>query len=129
MTGFSSLSMPWDDMTYEAFVEGCEACERRVMVEDVNLFDRVKSVLQKDYSKNGARGIALSSDIPELGLRRGDRLEPSLENPCLESLLNSEFKPGNLVFWRRSEETTCRRRNPLWNSELGITPQLFILID
>ena len=37
--------------------------------------------------------------------------------------------PLHLVCWRRSEETLCTHRCPLWDIDIGITPSKTIAID
>ena len=52
-----------------------------------------------------------------LGLRRGDRLEPSLLLPDV-AMVDSMHGAGRLTFWRRSEETLTRHRCPLLTAGL-----------
>ena len=60
-------------------------------------------------------------DLPDLNLRAKDRLEP---HPLLMDVdlfdRVAQF-PYRALFWRRSLETRCRHRNPLWDPEIGIT--------
>ena len=76
----------------------------------------------------GSRGRALRFAIPELGLREGDRLEPSDVLPNIRHFeyLSSQL-PVTVVFWRRENDTLALHRNPLFRTDLGITIQCFAI--
>ena len=90
----------------------------------------IRAALQYDRRKKGSRGRALIVDLPRLGLRRGDRLEPGPD--LVDVALFDSLEPGpacNVTFWRRSLETMVRRRNPLFSEETGITPDKVFMPD
>ena len=66
-----------------------------------------------------------------MGLRSGDRLEPSPSLPDVGQVftLSSAELPLHVVFWRQSENTLVLHRNPLWDEELGITPSRSLTVD
>ena len=76
----------------------------------------------------GARGRALTTDLPELGLRASDRLEPSPTLPDIGSL-EHETAPIDVVFWRRSEESLVRNRNSFWKASIGINAANHLTVD
>ncbi len=61
--------------------------------------------------------IVFENDLPELGLQKGDRIEPSweMQNTADAHKQPTEY-PMAIQFWRRSEETRARHRNPLFDS-------------
>ena len=74
----------------------------------------IRSLLHYDKSNasNAIRGRCLLGDIPTMGLRKRDRLEPSVELPDTGDLHDGVL-PLVQTFWRRSEETMVRHRSPL----------------
>ena len=71
---------------------------------------------------SGPRGRALDADIPALGLKKHDRLEPwtGLQDigDEFDQLQPTEARPVRVCFWRRSEETATRHRSPLLDTGL-----------
>lgn len=91
-------------------------------------YPRLRALLHPDRRSSGARGLALSAGVPELNLLKGDRLEPSAELPITARFF-SQRRPFVASFWRRSQETWARRRNPLFSQETGVTPAGTMTID
>eukprot|EP00959_Pyramimonas_sp_CCMP1952_P309829 6483375-Pyramimonas_sp.AAC.1 len=57
--------------------------------------------------------------VPDVGIRKGDRLDPSpdmLDTQQFDDI--SEF-PITLVFWRPTANERCYHRNPLLNATIG----------
>jgi hypothetical protein len=73
--------------------------------------------------------VALTRDIPELQLEVGDRLEPSSELPVVSKLDDVSHFPMQVVFWRRSLESLCRHRSPLFCAATGLDPVSCITVD
>jgi hypothetical protein len=75
-----------------------------------------------DKRPYGKKGRVLANAIPELMLEAGDRLEPG---PLLADVAAFEqlTPPFSVCFWRVSEETHARHRNPLFSSATGISLQ------
>ena len=70
-------------------------------------------------------------DFPSLGLVVGDRLEPTKEHWDLAMIdVRNELPSGGLqlLFWRDSEETVTRHRDPLFGESTRLTPN-HMLID
>ncbi len=122
VSGISPVSSPWEANTHADYEAACARCERVVRVDAVAHTNLVR-VLKYDRREKGSRGLALSTDIPQLGLVAGDRLV-SFGNVFDVGKFSqvAEF-PVEAKFWRRSCETLVRMRNPLFDSALGITVQ------
>ena len=110
------------------------ACARAEI--HVELTRRTRAIcvdaLRYDRRNDGAHGLALTRDIIELGLRRDDRLEPS-EHLLDISLLREVPLEGDdtikVVFWRSSNESLARHRNPILDAEIGLSPKRALSID
>ena len=131
--GLSVLSLPWPEKDFADYNAACEACEHWVVIPNADMHTRIRAALRYDKSKGrsdkkDARGRALVTAIPELGLQQGDRLEPHAGLP--DVALFDKLPPGSRVlFWRRQAETMCRRRNPLFSTETGIVPNRVLMQD
>ena len=68
----------------------------------------------------GSRGRALSEDFDELGIQRGDRIEPTAAFPNIHDL-SVDSAPREVVWWCRAAESITRRRNPLFCKESGVS--------
>ena len=126
--GLSALGAGWHTRTFDDYLEACSRCEITVHVTGVNDLVLIRGSLRYDRRARGPRGRALRRALPALGLKRGDRLEPTLEHPDVDWVDTAEV-PCTLLFWRRSEETIARRRCPLFNKNLGIVPQRCFGLD
>ena len=73
--------------------------------------------------------ICLPGQINGRQLRRNDRLEPSRAFPDVGKLDCVDSFPLEIVFWRPSQETLTRHRNPLFDREIGITPKQSLVAD
>jgi hypothetical protein len=120
LCGFSALSMPSPKKSLGHFLAGCTACERVVLVSSIPLQRRITAALEYDKRDKGNKGRALVSPIPELSLEIGDRLEPG---PLLDDVAAFErgTPPFSVCFWRCSEETVAKHRNPLFALETGVS--------
>jgi hypothetical protein len=99
----------------------CERCEIRVLISTPAQQKSVVDVLRYDKRKEGVRGRALTQGLPELGLRLDDRLEPSDPVPDV-GLFDECAVPFQATFWRCSEESLTRHRNPLFAAaETGLS--------
>ncbi len=69
--------------------------------------------------------------VPELGLVKGERLETHPRMPDVgEGFDKSEPSPDfRVLFWRRSLETSVRRRCQLFSRETGIVPDVALVVD
>ena len=131
ITGLSPVSLPWPIKTFADYQAACASCERWVTLTTMSLLYRVRAALAYDKRKctEASRGRALTIDIPELGLVKGDRLEPHPNMPDVGVIDGFKTAPVTLLFWRRKEETQARHRNPLFDADLGITPEEILVPD
>jgi len=67
--------------------------------------------------------------VPSASLLRGDRLEPSEFTPDIGEAFDRMVPPIRAIFWRPSEESLTKHRNPLFSEEYGVTPQSCIQVD
>ena len=117
LEGYSPLGMPCAETTQEEYEAACRACELEVLVPDQATLEELRASLEDDRRPDGARGRGLLRDLPRLGLLKGDRLEPSLVLPDV-CLVDNWQGACRLTFWRRSNETLARHRNPLLTAGL-----------
>jgi len=110
--GNSVLGLRWPCNTDDDYDRACDRCEVVVRLTGATKA-LVLECLRYDKRDSGAHGRALSRDIEALGLRANDRLEPSAVLPDVSKLADLET-PATVVFWRCSEETLTRHRNPLF---------------
>ena len=104
--------------TYDA---ACRACELpRVFSNDQ--LGTLRENLCFERGKKGIMGLGLQCDIDTLNLARRDRLEPTSQMPD-HGAINDMVGPVSLLFWRRSSETSVRRRCPIMCSELHLGPE------
>ena len=110
--------MAWEPKTPEHWELACTQCEHLIEPLTAQTCMHLRTVLEHDMRKDGAKGLALKENVPALGLKKGDRVEPTLQRLDASDFLNGE-PPSSVLFWRRSEETLALRRNPLLSEELG----------
>jgi hypothetical protein len=126
--GHTCVALAWlqnDEGEYEA---ACQRCEVRVRL-DADSKAIVLALLRPDKRKDrGAHGLALVAPVPALGLHADDRLEPSPNLPDVGALADADV-PIDVVFWRTAEETLTRHRNPLFCTDLGLSPKHSLTID
>eukprot|EP00971_Amphidinium_carterae_P325507 6455799-Amphidinium_carterae.2 len=111
-SGLASLEdTVFDPLLPSDYLASCEECE--IDLEDVTpkQWDDIKLLLQEDKKKQGARGLSLSKAYHPLGVKKGDRVEPTASQPDWAALFHSP--PTRLHLWRRGSESFARHRNPL----------------
>ena len=120
--GISPLSLPWAEKEWEDYCEACEACEVWVVCDTEDLHRTIKASLAYDKRRDGNRGRCLKQNIPEVGLLKGDRLEPHLGMVDTSLFDTSAPSPTlRLLFWRRSKENLsgegarCFHHSQVWS--------------
>ena len=130
---FSPLAMPDPPKTFDVYNSACERCEIWTPVLDWRCFWQMRGSLKQDRREQGPRGRCLIVDMPELGLLKSDRLEPSVDLSdiyVIDAYTRESYVPQSFLFWRRSEETHTRHRCILFNdAELGITLYKSLAMD
>ena len=115
--------LPWAETSATDYSEACDLCEIPVTLANRQAHARVRGRLAFDRRKDGLRGRGMVDNLPEYGLLRGDRLEPTETCPDIgahfDELASGPF-PVTVVFWRRTQETMARHRCPLM-SVPGVT--------
>jgi len=132
LSGLNALGgLPFERKTHAEYEAACRLCEIRVplRVDDRPTLMRIRAALSYDTRTYGSLGRALDVPLPDLHLRKGDRLEPTVELGHTAAIDNDNICPIELVFWRRSQETSVRHRNPVFIEELGLTPSLSLASD
>ena len=122
--GISPVGLPWGLKDLARYEEACAAMEVRIKVMSTTDMQLLLGALVYDKRTRGFRGRALSMDV--IGLRRGDRLEPSRECPNAGLLDYMDIPPGGLelVFWKHegSDNAMIVHRNPLLSAATYLHP-------
>ena len=124
--GWSPLDSPHRTTTHADYEQSCRDCEIDVTFRTTRELSLLRGSL--GYDRKHARGRALLVDLVEFNLMTGDRVEITESMPYL-SLLDKATPPVTVRFWRRSGETRVRRRNPLFDAEVGVTVDRCIVFD
>ena len=117
--GFSPCGMPAPKKTMEHYEAACAACEIRTVLQPADV-PLVRARLEYEKRQGQSRGRVLQEDLPQFGLLKGDRLAATVEHPNIASLAPEEA-PRVVLWWRKSNETVTRFRNPLFRKGTGVT--------
>jgi hypothetical protein len=129
--GLSFENLVWAINNDQDYFDACDRCEHAVRLLCDADQKSVVSCLRYDKRPDGARGRALVRDLVINGchLRANDRLEPSPRLLDIGALDHLDNFPLDIVFWRPSNETLTRHRNPLFSALLGVTPRRSLVVD
>lgn len=101
----SADGLLWADTTQEDYEAACLRCEHCRVLTTRGQKAMVRGALRFDARTDGAKGRALTRDLPDLGLRTGDRVEADTANPDAGAILEPNgVGPGVVVeikLWRR----------------------------
>ena len=75
VSGHSPLAAVWPAKRLEDYEAACELCEKEVVIRSNRHLQLLLGSLVYDKRRNGAAGRVVSQDVPELGVRKGWRLE------------------------------------------------------
>lgn len=118
-------SSPWPDLTHVDYIDSCQYCEVSVSLRNPDEHRALRRLLTYDKEAKGGRGgRVMREDNRRLGLRKGDRLEPSrdlLDTGPGFDLAN--HYPLVVKFWRSGHEAACRHYCPIF-SVPGVTCEL-----
>ena len=103
-------------------------CERTVWVDGASQ-ELLLAALRWDKRDGDAHDRALARDMPSLRLVVSGRSEPSAALPDVGGLENLEWAHLYVCFWRTSTESLARHRNPLFCTELGLSPNRSLTVD
>ena len=126
--GNGPTGLRWNLNDEQDYYDACDRCEHVILLTDGSRCTILAAGLRYDKRKNGVHGRCLRSDAPTLGLRAEDRLEPTVALPDVGAF---ETAPTGItiVFWRSADETLTKHRNPIFDRELGLSPQRCLTID
>eukprot|EP00971_Amphidinium_carterae_P325724 6456129-Amphidinium_carterae.3 len=123
-------TVQFEQKDYSSMDDACSRCEIEVQPSTEEEWKLLHQNLHSDRRKQGSRGLALKKNLPELGLKKNDRFEPSPEVPDWAAIYaDPASRPTVLLFWRRTEETYCRHRNPLFHPDLGTELDRIVACD
>ncbi len=126
VAGLSPLSSPWRASTAADYVAACARCTTEVQVTRA-WQTKLTGLLRYDHRSGGGR--VLVEAVPELHLKPGDRLEPSDFVPDPSKFEHLNQYPFVALFWRRSEETLAKHKNPLFDDSIGTSPAVSMSVD
>ena len=117
--GCSSSELRWYCSTADDYDAECSRCEKHIPISSIADRSLILRNLEYDSRQTGSHGRCLTADIQELGLVRGDRLEPSAV--CRDVGRFEDFPIGEVAtFWRKYEESLARHRNPVFMQDMGL---------
>ena len=129
LDGFSAVDFPFAAKTYEELKTACDRAEVHLVI-DKQSHRAIRTRLRYDRKDKGCHGRCLVEDVPVLGLKAGDRLEPSVALPDIgRQFDNLTLFPFPVTFWRSSEQTWVYHRLPLWSERAGFTHDLAMGVD
>eukprot|EP00971_Amphidinium_carterae_P327190 6458378-Amphidinium_carterae.2 len=118
----------WPKTTFEEYCAACTACEYVLPVLTGDTLTAFQQAVKPDFRDKGPKGLALRQAIPELGLQKNDRLEPSLQYPNVLAVYEEPPPPGSIM-WRTSSESMARCRSALFAGDLGLTMEHAFCVD
>ena len=113
--------------TPESYEASCQECEIWVILSQA---DHAEVLSCLEYSKRARVGVGrcIMRDIPRLGLRKLDRLEPSRTLADVGAFERIDAWPVQILFWRQGQSSMVIHRFPLFDPAIGASI-LMILID
>jgi hypothetical protein len=126
--GNSMAALRWDTNGPDSYDRACSLCEFVVQLTDESKALIIAAGLRYDKRQDGKRGRVLIRDVPALGLRQHDRLEPCPGLPDIGAFPDVPT-PCTIVFWRVTNESYARHRNPMLADDLGLSPSKALTVD
>ena len=116
--GLSPLGSGFASKRAECYNTSSSLCETFVTLDAANQ-KAITRLLAFDKSRGGGGGRALVADLPELGLAKGMRLEPTIGGVVDVASFEAAPLGTRVCFWDRTKETLCRHRHPLFRAGTG----------
>lgn len=115
--GVGLASNRWGHADHGSYLKACSDCEIWCTLQDEAAKKLLCSALafDKRATGSGSRGLCVKWDLPQFGLRRGDRVEPNTLMGDVVEVFKLNTFPAQVLFWRRSAESRARHRNPLFD--------------
>lgn len=120
VAGLAPNVFPFSLKDMDTWEAACARCEIRVRFQTMEQLAAVRNALHYDKRSSGSKGRCLTANFPALGLKAGDRVEPTPELRDVADF-DSLVAPCAVLFWRPANETHTRRRNPLFSVDMGVT--------
>lgn len=125
---FLADSLSWGESLPNDYEDACRKCEITITLNSVEEWRGFRNKLIYDKTRQGVRGLVLKQAIPEMGVNKDDRVEPSWDlmdtGEVLTCPKDTKY-PITITLWRRSDETRSRHRNPLFDApgrnQIGIS--------
>lgn len=114
------LGLPWQKNRAADYWTACDECEIEVEVRTEKQRKLLVSTLTYSHA---LKGRVLSRPLPDMQLERGDRLDPCAALRNIADLDQCPL-PVTVAFWRKSRQTIATRRNPIFNPDTGILPEI-----
>ena len=114
---FSPFQCTRREKTLTEYLAACARCEICVDLSE----DDIRLLRPSVKFDVKLKGRGLTRDAEKFGLRKRDRLEPTLQYPNIAAL--DTARPT--VWWRGANETLARHRNPLICEESGVSLRSF----
>ena len=128
-TGCTLGNLVWQENDDDAYFDACERCECIVTVDEAD-HENLCDLLVPDKRANGSHGLALRSDYDPLRLSKGDRLEPcETLNDVGDFFTQARFPLHRITFWRPPRDFLTKHRNPIFQRDLGLTPNKILTKD
>jgi hypothetical protein len=128
VSGLSPVSSTYPLKTAATYAADCDRCEVKVTLRTDADRIKLRSNLFLDARQHGSHGRALKCDLPEFGLLKGDRVEPSVEVQDTHDFESLRL-PTVVTFWRPAVEGMTHHRNPIFSDAVHISLQESVAID
>ena len=122
------LGLRWRENQDPDYFDACNRCEVKIQLNRRQHSQLVEH-LKYDKRKHGSRGRTVMCDIPDLGIKTGDRLEVGADVVDVGKFDVIDSFPISCIFWRPANETLTRHRNPLFDFHAGISPLRSLALD
>ncbi len=117
------LGMRHPSKTLQSYLDACDRCEIRVALNrDQHVAIRGALWWDKRKDTGASHGRGLRHDIPPLGLFKNDRPEPWEGMLDVGEFDSRDAFPRTVLFWRSSQQTSTKHRNPIFSATTGIEP-------
>ena len=73
--------------------------------------------------------MCVTRELPAFRLKVGDRVTEEAGLGHIANIFSLAAFPSTVVFWRVSNESLTRHRNPIFDEELGVSPGLLLAVD
>ena len=111
------LPLPTHDAGYYS-----RECDRHEFTVHLASAEQYRKLRFRTEFKSTSRGRSVARDIPDLGVVKGDRIEPTrhlLDTADFDRVATDPFIPFTITMWRPTDDMRVYHRNPLMDPALG----------